>query len=94
MLDLVFEGINFSKMIYIISDKYDEIAKLISLELEKGATGFYGKGLYTNKDRLIIMCVTKRNNIVKIKEVAKKVDKNAFIIITDAREVYGLGFKK
>ncbi len=93
MLDLFFEGINFSKMMYIISDKSEQIAELINLELKKGATGFYGKGLYANKDKLIIMCVTKRNNIVKIKEVAKQIDKNAFIIITDAREVYGLGFK-
>lgn len=93
MIDLIFEGINFCKMIYIISDKYDELSYALSIELEKGATGFYGKGMYTGKDKLIIMCVTKRNNVVKVKEVAKKVDKDAFIIITDAREVYGEGFK-
>lgn len=94
MIDLFFEGINFSKMIYIISDKYDDISRAINQELKKGATGFYGKGLYTGKDKTIIMCVTKRRNIVKIKEIAKSLDKNAFIIIADAREVYGLGFKE
>lgn len=94
MLDLFFEGINFSKMIYIISDKYEEISKAINLDFKSGATGFFGKGLYTGTDKLIIMCVTKRKNIIKIKEIAKKIDKNVFMIVTDAREVYGLGFKK
>lgn len=40
------------------------------------------------------MCVTKRSDVMKIKQLALKKDKNAFIIITDAREVYGLGFRK
>jgi len=93
MLDLIFEGINFSKMIYIISDKYEEISKVISEEINRGATGFYGKGIYTNQKKMIIMCVAKRKNIIKIKEISKKIDKNAFLIISDAREVYGLGFK-
>jgi len=93
MLDLVFEGINFSKMIYIISDKYEEISKIINSEIKRGATGIYGKGMHTNKDKTIIMCVAKRKYIARIKDIAKKVDSQAFIIITDAREVYGLGFK-
>lgn len=93
MIDVVFEGINFSKMIYIISDKFEEISNLINTEFERGVTGFYSKGMYTKKDRLVIMCVTKRADMMKIKQLALEIDKNAFIIITDAREVYGLGFK-
>lgn len=93
MLDLVFEGINFSKMIYIISDYYEEISAMINQEIKRGATGIYGKGFYTNQEKMIVMCVAKRKHIVKIKEISKKIDEDAFIIITDAREVYGLGFK-
>lgn len=94
MIDLIFEGINFTKVIYIISDNANEISDLINNEFKKGTTGLYGKGMYTKKDKLIIMCVAKRNEIMKIKELAKKTDKKSFIIITDAREVYGLGFKE
>ena len=94
MLDLFFEGINFSKMVYIISDKYDEISNAIKINLDKGGTGLYGKGLYNQNDKIIIMCVTKRKNIMEIRELVQSIDKNSFIIITDAREVYGLGFKK
>ena len=93
MLDIVFEGINFSKMIYIISNEYEKIAEFINNEIDRGATGIYGKGMYTNNEKMLIMCVAKRKHIIKIKELAKKIDKNSFIIITDVREVYGLGFK-
>lgn len=93
MIDVVFEGINFCKIIYIISDNYDEIMKVINLEMKRGATGLYGKGSYTQKDKMIIMCVSKRRDIEKIKTISKKIDSKSFIIVTDAREVYGLGFK-
>jgi uncharacterized membrane-anchored protein YitT (DUF2179 family) len=94
MIDVVFEGINFSKMLYIVSDKYKEIAEKVGSDIESGATGLYGKGMYTDKDKMILMCVTKRRNVMAIKNLAAQIDPNAFIIITDAREVYGLGFKK
>lgn len=93
MLDIIFEGINFSKMIYIISEKYEEIAKVIQEEIKRGATGIYCKGMYTNQEKMMVMCVAKRRHIVRMKEISKQLDKDAFIIITDAREVYGLGFK-
>lgn len=94
MIDIVFEGINFCKVIYIISDRHEEITKVINTQMQRGATGLYGKGSYTNKDKIIIMCVSTRKDISKIKTISKEIDPNSFIIITDAREVYGLGFKE
>lgn len=93
MIDIVFEGINFCKIIYIVSDKYEELTEIINLQIKRGATGLYGKGSYTQKNKMIIMCVSKRNDIEKIKSISKRIDPNSFIIVTDAREVYGLGFK-
>ena len=92
MLDLVFEGINFSKMIYIVSDKYEEIADFIEEDMKRGVTGLYGKGMYTNQEKMLLICVAKRKHIIRIKEIAKRLDQDAFVIITDAREVYGLRF--
>ena len=94
MIDIVFEGVNFCKAIYIISDESENISKAIIAEMDKGVTGFYGKGIYKNSDKLILMCITKRRNIARLKETIKRIDKYAFIMIIDAREVYGLGFKK
>lgn len=93
MIDIVFEGINFCKIIYIISEKHDEIMEIINTEINKGATALYARGSYSKKNTMVIMCVTKRIYIEKIKNISKRIDKNSFIIITDAREVYGLGFK-
>lgn len=93
MIDIVFEGINFSKIIYIISDKHEEILEIINKEVKKGATALYGRGSFTGKNKMVIMCVSKRRDIDKIKTISRKIDRNSFIIITEAREVYGLGFK-
>ncbi len=93
MIDVIFEGINFCKVIYIVSEKYEELVKVINLEIKKGATGLYGKGGFTRRSKMVIMCVSKRNDIEKIKNISKEIDPNSFIIVTDAREVYGQGFK-
>lgn len=93
IIDILFEGIYFTKMMIIISDKSEEIAKNIENEIKRGTTGLYGKGMYTNKEKLILMCVAPRKDIAKIKLMARKIDANSFIIITNSREVLGQGFK-
>ena len=93
IIDIVFEGIYFTKLILIISEKNDIIADEIGKKIKRGATGLYGKGMYTNKDKLILMCAASRRDVAKIKITAKKIDPQSFIIITNSREVVGLGFK-
>ena len=91
---IVFEWIDFTKLLLIVSDKTEEIAKEIGEKVQRGATGIYGKGMYTNEDKLILMCAASRRDMNRIKLIAKKIDQRAFIIITNSREVLGLGFKK
>ena len=93
MLDLLFEGIDFTKLVFIISNKSDEIAKEIGEDIQRGSTGIYGKGMYTEEDKLILMCAVTRRDVSKVREIANRIDKNSFIIITNSREVFGLGFK-
>ena len=92
VLDIVFEGIDFTKLVIIISDKNKEIAESIQ-ELQKGVTGIYGRGMYTEKEKLVLICATPRRDVGKILRTAKQIDSNSFIIISNAREVYGEGFK-
>lgn len=94
MVDIVFDGINFTKMIFIISDKVDRISKEVESKVQRGITGIYSKGMYKNEDRMMIMCVGSRNEIARIKEIALNIDRKSFIIITNAREIFGKGFKK
>ena len=94
IIDIVFEGIYFTKLLIIISDKNEEIAKKIGEEISKGTTGLYGKGMYTNQEKLVLMCAASRGDVARVKQVARDIDSNSFIIIANAREVLGLGFKK
>lgn len=94
IIDIVFEGIYFTKLLIIISDKNEEIAKEIGEKINKGTTGLYGKGMYTNQEKLVLMCAASRGDVARVKQVARDIDSNSFIIIANAREVVGLGFKK
>ena len=93
MVDLIFEGTNFNKMMFIISEKYNEIASKIQNNMERGTTGIYSKGMYSNKDRMMLLCVVSRNEVIKIRQIVNKIDPEAFIIISNVREAFGEGFK-
>ena len=94
IIDIVFEGTYFTKLILIVSEQNEEIAKEIEEKIQRGATGLYGKGMYTNKEKLVLMCAASRRDVARIKIIARKLDSSSFIIITNSREVVGLGFKK
>ncbi len=94
IIDVVFEGVYFTKLLVIISDRSQEISEQIGEKVRKGVTGLYGKGMYTNEQKVVLICAASRGDVSKVKQVAKKVDPKSFIIIANAREVVGLGFKK
>ena len=93
IIDIFFEGINFTKLMIIVSNKSEEIAKQIDEKVARGSTGVYGKGMYTNENKLILMCAAYRKDVARIKIIAKEIDPGSFIVITNSREVVGQGFK-
>ena len=94
VIDVIFEGIGFSKMIFIISEKYKIISDEISKKVLRGITGIDAKGMYTSEKKIMLMCIASRREIIEIKQIAKKIDPKSFTIITNVREVYGKGFKR
>jgi len=94
MLDIFFEGINFGRIVYIVSSKYEEIAKEIGSTIKRGSTSLSGKGMYRHEERNILMCVASRSEIREIRQIVNSIDKNAFVVISNAREVFGEGFKE
>ena len=94
MIDIVFEGVYFTKMLFIVSDYYEEIAKEIGENVKRGVTGLQAKGMYTEDEKVMLWCISSRNEAIKIKQICKKIDKNSFIVIINAREAYGTGFKR
>lgn len=90
--DRMMEGSTFSKLVYIISDRSEEIARQIMTEMDRGVTGLHGNGLYTNQEKMVLMCVVSPREIIRIKELALEADPRAFVIVNDSREVRGEGF--
>ena len=79
---------------FIISNHYKEIAEEVGKELQRGSTAIYAKGMYTREKRMMLLCVGSRNEIARIKQIATKIDPKSFIVISNARETWGKGFKR
>lgn len=93
VVDSVLEGFTVQcKTAYIISRKTDEISSRIINELERGVTALSGRGMYTGEERLVCLTTVSRKQLPRLKKIIKEIDPNAFVILTDVREVLGEGF--
>lgn len=90
--DAIIEGVKFAKAAYIITDKYEEVSLAVLHKVGRGLTGIHARGMYTGTDRCLLFCVVTKKELVYLKELVGKIDENAFIIVSDAREVMGQGF--
>lgn len=90
--DGMLEGVKFAKQAYIISDKNDEIATEIMSRLDRGVTGISAVGMFSGSSKKMLYCVVSKKEIVIVKEIVEKIDIDAFVIVSDAREVLGEGF--
>lgn len=90
--DTILEGMKFSKAAYIVTDYYEEIAKQIMGELERGVTGLAAHGMYSGAEKCVLYCVVSKKEIVRLKELVHQIDENAFVVVGDVREVLGEGF--
>jgi len=92
VLDHVLYGGDSAKLLYIISNKQEQISKRI-LELDIGITYLKAEGAYRKNDKKVIMCVCRKYNYTKIREIVKEEDIDAFFIVSSANEVFGDGYK-
>ncbi len=93
VLDAVLEGFNYAKAAFIISEHSEAIGRRILQDLQRGATGLFGRGLYSTAKKEVVLCVISRAEEFRLKELVHQIDPGAFIIITDVHEVLGEGFK-
>lgn len=94
VMDGVLYGMDTAKVAYIISDKNKEISEAIFKGLDRGVTILHGQGAYTGKEKDVLMCAFKQREITAIKAAVKEVDPEAFLIVCDAHDVLGEGFKE
>lgn len=90
--DAILEGLKFAKIAYIISDYPEEISEHILRELGRGLTGLEGQGMYSGKHKKVLMCVVSKKEAVLLKDIVKNADNEAFLILSEAKEVLGEGF--
>lgn len=93
-IDIVMEGLNSSKSVRIVSEKYREIGKMIMKELDVSVTYIRSKGGYSGLDNVLTFCVVSRLELAKLKQLVKDIDPKAFLVIENVHEVEGVRVKK
>ena len=93
-IDIVQMGVGYAKVAYIISEKQDEVREGILVDVDRGITKLEGYGGYTDHKRPVLMCVVNQTEVTKLKQIVQKIDPKAFVIVTNATEVLGEGFKR
>ena len=94
VMDGVLYGMDQAKVAYIISNHPKEISDTIVRELDRGVTILHGMGAYSGADKEVLMCAFKQRQIVALKRVVKEIDPSAFLIVCEAHEVLGEGFRE
>ena len=93
VIDLLLYGLDNSSICYIISAKSEAlIAEITSGHMHRGVTVLEGEGAYSHAKKQVIMCVVKRNQIPELRRLVRSIDDQAFVIMTDAKNVFGNGF--
>ncbi|NOY95373.1 MAG: YitT family protein [Chlorobi bacterium] len=93
VIDITLEGVDYNKALMIISDKHEEIRNKLIVDLERGGTYLNGEGIYTGNQKKVIYTVVSRREVAILEEYISKIDPDAFITVTDAKEILGEGFQ-
>ncbi len=94
IIDAIELGFNYTKVAYIIAEKTEEISEAVLSQLDRGLTKLDGRGGYTGDKRTVLMVVVGQSEVTRLKTLVRTLDPTAFVIITNAHEVLGEGFKR
>lgn len=83
-----------AKAVQVFSVKHEEIAKNVISEFKRGITGIYTRGMYTGEEKIMLLCIVSPKELPRLVSRIKIYDPQAFVIISDIKEVLGEGFKK
>jgi len=93
LIDVVQQGFSYAKAFYIISSQPEKMTAAVLQEINRGATVLRGRGAYSGTDRDVLLVVVNRSEVTRLKDLIYEIDSKAFVILTDAHEVLGEGFK-
>ena len=92
--DFILTSGDNARCVYVISGKSSDIAKRFMIELERGVTALRGRGCYENVEREMLMCIVSVKEVPRVVGIVREVDRYAFTVISEVKEVRGLGFKE
>lgn len=92
--DFMVEGLGYAKAFFIISKETEKIGQEIMHTLGRGVTALEGRGMYTNSKKEVMLVVVNRGQEVRLKNIVKEIDNDAFVMVAGIHEVLGEGFKK
>ena len=92
--EVISEGNSSFRQAYIISDAYEKIARAILEDMDHGVTILHGEGGYSGKRKEVLYCVINRSEVNALKRLVAQADPDAFVIMAQANEVLGEGFRK
>ncbi|WP_027631906.1 YitT family protein [Clostridium hydrogeniformans] len=92
LIDKFIDGFTLCKQVIIITSKGEEIEKIIINEISRGCTALEGRGVYSKEKNSVLFVVVSRKEFLELKKKLKSVDPDAFITVTDSKEVFGKGF--
>lgn len=92
-IDVVQEGLYTAKAMFVVSNQGEAIAAALMHKIERGVTLLPSKGAFSKQERTTLFCVVGRTELTRAKRVVLEIDVNAFVVVTDAHEVLGEGFK-
>lgn len=93
-LDMVVYGLDYSTVALIVSDRYEQIGRVICDKLDRGVTVLDGKGFYSGNEKQVLLSAIKKRQAAELKQLVTDIDPNAFVILQESHQVLGEGFKR
>lgn len=93
IVDTIIEGLDYARSALIVSNHTDKIGKIITADMDRGATALSGRGIHTNREREVLYTVLSKKEVRDLVEKVKEIDPQAFVIVNNVHEVLGEGFR-
>lgn len=94
VIDMVMAGFSSNKACFIITGQWEKVTKRILFDMDRGVTQLTARGAYSGEERPVVLCVTSRQEVARLKDIVREEDEKAFMFVTEAHEALGEGFSK
>lgn len=94
VLDGLVYGLDYSTVVLIVSDRYEQIGRVICEKLDRGVTVLDGRGFYSGQTKQVLLSAIKKRQVAELKQLVMEEDPDAFVILQASHQVLGQGFKR